>query len=109
MFIGAVTDLLSVALTAGMFHYGYFMAAIIFGLLSGLISVILNITKKNSFHFTTLSTLAVLAVYASIIIYIMFHADGSLEFPLFGKNFKINKFILLGIVSAVFGSGIFGL
>jgi LytS/YehU family sensor histidine kinase len=47
IFIGAATDILSVALTAGMFHYGYFIAAMLFGALSGFIRVFINNSKKN--------------------------------------------------------------
>jgi hypothetical protein len=52
VFIGVTTDLLSVALTAGMFHYGYFLAAIMYGLLSGIVRTILNITEGKQVHFT---------------------------------------------------------
>jgi LytS/YehU family sensor histidine kinase len=45
MFIGAVTDLLSIFLTAGMFHYGYFLAAIFFGFFSGIINLLLTKSK----------------------------------------------------------------
>jgi hypothetical protein len=42
MFIGAITDLLAITLTAGMFHPGYFIAAISYGLFSGTIRTIIN-------------------------------------------------------------------
>lgn len=52
LFIGISTDILSVALTAGMFHYGYCIAATLMGLLSGLLSSLRNLTnnKKLLFH-----------------------------------------------------------
>lgn len=51
LFVGFSTDLLSVALTAGMFHYGYCIAASLFGLLSGLILTLRNFTKNNKLFF----------------------------------------------------------
>jgi LytS/YehU family sensor histidine kinase len=51
IFIGAATDLLSIALTAGMFHYGYFIAAMMYGLLSGIVKTILNITRGKQVRF----------------------------------------------------------
>jgi LytS/YehU family sensor histidine kinase len=45
VFIGGVTDLLSIALTAGMFHYGYFISACTYGLLAGFVRSIINISK----------------------------------------------------------------
>jgi LytS/YehU family sensor histidine kinase len=52
LFVGFGTDLLSVALTAGMFHYGYCIAAGLFGLLAGLVSSIKSISgnRKVVFH-----------------------------------------------------------
>lgn len=51
LFVGVTTDLLSVALTAGMFHYGYCIAAALFGLLAGLISTLRNLSNNKKFIF----------------------------------------------------------
>jgi LytS/YehU family sensor histidine kinase len=48
LFIGAITDILTVILTAGMFHYGYFIAALAYGFFSGLVRTIINYTKNKS-------------------------------------------------------------
>lgn len=37
LFIGAITDLLTIIITASSFHYGYFIVCIICGLISGLL------------------------------------------------------------------------
>lgn len=42
---GAIIDALAVALSAGFFHYGYFIAAILTGMLSGLLRVAITTSK----------------------------------------------------------------
>lgn len=58
IFIGGMTDLLTVALTAGVFHYGYLIAAMAYGLIGGLIKSIFNFSKQKQ---------TVFAIYASIL------------------------------------------
>jgi LytS/YehU family sensor histidine kinase len=71
VFIGAATDLLSIALTAGMFHYGYFIAAMMYGLLAGIVKSILNITKGKQVRFAFWSTLLIGIVGLASVLYIM--------------------------------------
>ncbi len=56
---GAAIDLLTVTLSAGFFHYGYFMAAMLTGLLSGSLRSVINAAKvskyKNLFLMLALS------------------------------------------------------
>lgn len=59
MFIGALTDLLSIVMTAGIFHYGYFIAALGYGLLSGLIKSVYSYSSKNKFMFAILATIVI--------------------------------------------------
>ncbi|MGL4769059.1 MAG: hypothetical protein ACRCW6_02415 [Mycoplasmoidaceae bacterium] len=47
MLLGASTDILTIIFTAGVFHYGYFFAAIFFGLIGGLLKIIANFTRKH--------------------------------------------------------------
>jgi predicted membrane protein len=51
LFVGISTDLLSVALTAGMFHYGYCIASALMGLFAGLICSLRNSSKTNKLYF----------------------------------------------------------
>jgi LytS/YehU family sensor histidine kinase len=88
MFIGAVTDLLSVALTAGMFHYGYFIACILFGLLSGMVRVLLNSTKGKQVNFALLSSIVIGAIAIVSIIYVLLLPPGPIEIR-FGIKFLI--------------------
>lgn len=58
LFIGMLTDLLSVLMTAGIFHYGYFVAAIAYGLIAGLIRTFVTFSSKNKLRFAIYSTIA---------------------------------------------------
>jgi LytS/YehU family sensor histidine kinase len=89
MFIGAVTDLLSIALTAGMFHYGYFIACILFGLLSGLVRVLLNSTKGKQVNFAIMSSLAIGAIAVVSIVYVMLLPEDPISIT-FGVKFSIH-------------------
>lgn len=70
MVLGAATDGLTIVFTAGVFHYGYFLAAIAFGLIGGLIRVMISWSIKNKKIFflsanflIILSTIAVATFY----------------------------------------------
>ena len=62
--IGAATDFLTISLTGGVFHIGYFISAAFFGLLGGMIKYIVNISNKNEFKFSLFST--ILLVFTGI-------------------------------------------
>jgi asparagine N-glycosylation enzyme membrane subunit Stt3 len=94
MFVGAVTDLLSVALTAGMFHYGYFIAAILYGLLGGLIRSVINITHGKQVEFLFISTIIILLVMALSIMYINLvdlGVTGTFSGTVLGLNIELTK------------------
>jgi hypothetical protein len=67
--------LLSVALTAGMFHYGYFLAAMMYGLLSGIVKTILNIAKGKQVRFAFWSTLLIGVVGLASVLYIVLQPE----------------------------------
>lgn len=60
MFIGAITDLLSIIMTAGIFHYGHFIAAMGFGILSGLIKAFYTYSNKKNLESGIIATVIVL-------------------------------------------------
>lgn len=62
MFVGALTDLLSIIMTAGIFHYGYFIAAIGFGLISGLVKSVYTYSEKNKLTFAIVSSIIMFIV-----------------------------------------------
>jgi hypothetical protein len=67
LFIGAATDILTVTLTAGMFHYGYFISALAYGFFSGIIKNILSLNKKKNL-FVSLGISFILMVITSIFV-----------------------------------------
>ncbi|MDR3330341.1 MAG: hypothetical protein LBS76_03610 [Mycoplasmataceae bacterium] len=105
MFIGAVTDLLSIALTAGMFHYGYFIACILFGLLSGLVRVLLNSTKGKQVNFAIMSSLAIGAIAVVSIVYVMLLPEDPISIT-FGVKFSIHLWQLSLIIGGIYGLGL---
>lgn len=62
MFIGALTDLLSIIMTAGIFHYGYFIAAIGYGLFAGLVKSIFSYSKKSNSVFALVATIIMVLI-----------------------------------------------
>ncbi|WP_052664030.1 hypothetical protein [Mycoplasmoides alvi] len=73
---GACIDLLAVALSAGFFHYGYFLAAMLTGLIAGVIRSVITTSKLSKYHdlllaifstlFLILSTSIVIAVFINV-------------------------------------------
>lgn len=78
MLVGALTDILSIIMTAGIFHYGYFIAAIGFGLMSGLIRSIFTYSGKNKFMYAIMATvvMVVTAIIALIFTYTFIDPHG---------------------------------
>lgn len=64
MFIGAAVDFLAVALSGGVFHYGYLISAMAFGVFAGLVKTIIVYSGGNNFRFCIYST-AILGLVAS--------------------------------------------
>ncbi|WP_162150121.1 Asp-tRNA(Asn)/Glu-tRNA(Gln) amidotransferase subunit GatC [Mycoplasmoides pirum] len=65
---GAAIDLLAVTLSAGFFHYGYFMAAMLTGLLAGSLRSVINLSKVSKRKDLILVICLTLFVIVSIII-----------------------------------------
>jgi LytS/YehU family sensor histidine kinase len=114
MFVGAVTDLLSVALTAGMFHYGYFIAAILYGLLGGLIRSIINATRGKQLEFNLISTGVIAAVMGLSILFVNIInlsdadpiKDGKFVTSLLGMNIILTRMQVSWVIATVFITGI---
>ncbi|MCV3743727.1 hypothetical protein OF377_02465 [Ureaplasma sp. ES3154-GEN] len=107
IFIGAMTDLLSVALTAGVFHYGYLIAAMAFGLIGGLIRIVLTTSKRKDMVFAIYSSLTTLVIGAGILLFLKF-ATGNEGFKidLFGLNLSLTTDRMLIIIGVFFGLSI---
>ena len=100
LIIGALTDLLTVALTSGMFHYGYFIICMAYGLIGGLISSLLNGRKKyNLVNFSLWSTLIMAVLTAAYCLYINFAGTEVYVISVFSLDLSISKYIIIWIVS----------
>ena len=104
LIIGALTDVLTVALTSGMFHYGYFIICMAYGLIGGLISSLLNNRKKhNLVNFSLWSTIIIAILTTAYCLYINFRqtADGGSIYVIsaFSLDLKISKYVIIWIVS----------
>ncbi|MGL4647392.1 MAG: hypothetical protein ACRCVI_01565 [Mycoplasmoidaceae bacterium] len=109
MFIGGATDLLTIALTAGVFHYGYFIGAITYGLLGGLIRSLVNFSKRKEWKFALYSSLSIILVSFFISMYFAFFQEGAYNFTLtisllsYDIEIKIWHIILMICATATLG------
>ncbi|GMO15695.1 MAG: hypothetical protein Ta2E_06730 [Mycoplasmoidaceae bacterium] len=96
LFIGAATDILTVTLTAGMFHYGYFISALAYGFFSGMIRNLFLINKKNKLAINLFISLAVTIIVCSLMnLYLVEMAapyGGALSLEVFNIPFKLSSF-----------------
>ncbi|AFP80712.1 Aspartyl/glutamyl-tRNA amidotransferase subunit C-like protein [Mycoplasmoides gallisepticum CA06_2006.052-5-2P] len=68
MISGIIIDLLAVTLSAGFFHYGYFVVAILTGMLAGMIRSLLTTSKYSKYRNFSLSVYLSLLVIASFLL-----------------------------------------
>lgn len=106
LFIGAFTDLLTVGITAGMFHYGYFIVAMAYGYFSGLIRTIITLSRKKELSFLSLSSLFMALVFSLLLCFIIFVNNLDVyTIGLFGVDITFRKETLEIIFSCVFVIG----
>ncbi|MDE6477541.1 MAG: hypothetical protein K2L48_05210, partial [Mycoplasmoidaceae bacterium] len=72
LFIGAFTDLLTVGMTAGMFHYGYFVVAMAYGFFSGIVRTIISLSKDKEISFLALSSIFVTFIAVALFLFIYY-------------------------------------
>lgn len=89
IFIGAFTDLLTVILTSGIFHYGFFISAMGYGLLSGLVKTIIVLSKNHNFSLAVLNSFLLLILGLCTIIIFQWLPD----------HYSINSFIKIDFLS----------
>ncbi|WEK83274.1 MAG: hypothetical protein L3I91_01045 [Mycoplasma sp.] len=101
LFIGGLTDLLTIALTSGVFHYGYFFVCLSYGVLAGLIKSITNWVKNDTTKFLFIGTIvsAVLTVLFSLFVAFQPMDTFTIEFLSTGLTF--NKLALITFVGCV--------
>lgn len=101
LFIGAMTDLLTIALTAGVFHYGYLVAAMAYGLISGIVSEIFKSTKNRIWWKAILGTVILIICNLILTAFFIWQTNNftiAFSISLFGKHFNIDVRILLGVL-----------
>ncbi len=105
MFLGASIDFLVVALSAGVFHFGYFIIAILFGFLGGIIKSLLLSSKKSYLKFCIFSTVFVCLL--SIISILLFFAKDNnyqsfvISFLSFTFELNLMSVILVIVISSI--------
>lgn len=87
MCIGAATDFLTISLTGGVFHIGYFLSAIFFGLIGGIIKYIVNLSHKDEFKFCLYSTILFIITWIVTFILLFFISGDQNWYKLFSFSF----------------------
>lgn len=91
LFIGGITDILSICLTAGMFHYGYFIVGLAYGLFSGLFKSLLIKIKDDAVKFAMYATLILIVVAGSGFGFIMYQKYEYFNVSILSYDIKIYK------------------
>ena len=90
LLIGGITDLLTIALTAGMFHPGFFIIVLAYGIIAGLFKSITIIFKNNNIKYAILASLIYIVVTLLLILYIWYQ-----QYPNFVVSILAKKFIFI--------------
>ena len=103
--IGGATDFLTISLTTGVFHIGYFLSAMFFGLVGGMIKNIVSLSNKNEFKFCLYSTiLFIISLLASFVMLYYFAGDQNwlklFTFNFLGIDIDIRLYGLIFLVAA---------
>ncbi len=100
MFIGGMTDLLSVAMTAGVFHYGYLIGAIGYGLFGGIIRMLFNWSKAKAWLFTVYATIISCLVGFVICGFLLWFVETkTFEITIMSLTIAIQKEAMVGIIA----------
>lgn len=90
---GAIIDVLTIALSAGFFHYGYFIAAVLTGLIAGLMRSTITFSRVSKFNDLFLALYSTLFIFVSLALTIgilnKILGTNSLQLTLPGLNFQI--------------------
>jgi len=104
VFVAAITDLLSVLLSAGMFHYAFFVIALWYGLLAGSVKSIINISKNSQFKFTLLSIIGIAAVAVCNIMMVYYTKTDSFGGTIIGIDIFLPKTVFIWILLVFYAS-----
>lgn len=98
MCLGLAVDLLTITYSGGIFNFGYLMAAVLFGLIGGLIRMLLSSTKSNEFKFTVWSSIISILVVAGSLTPIILSDQDVFFLSFFGVDINISKMIIFIIL-----------
>lgn len=102
LFIGAMTDFLTIVITASSFHYGYFIVCILCGLISGLLHFLWNVSIKNKLFFSILSSVIYVLLLALILTYVWWLPLDSFNISLLNWDIVVTKQIIIWIFTGLF-------
>lgn len=103
LLIGGITDLLTIALTAGMFHPGFFIILLTYGLVAGLFKTASIAFKNNNFKFAVFGSITFILITVLLIVYIYVQQYATFNVQLFSHDFIFTKAILSIILLVTLG------
>ena len=103
LLIGGITDLLTIALTAGMFHPGFFIISLAYGLVAGLFKTASIAFKNNNFKFAIFGSITFILITTLLIVYIYVQQYTSFRVQIFSHDFVFSKAVLSIILGATLG------
>lgn len=100
MCLGAAIDILTITYSGGLFHFGYFMSAILFGLIGGLIRMLVTNTNNSLFRFSLVSSILSTVIIMSSLIPIIISPTENYYISLFNFDLSMSRnFVILLLVS----------
>ncbi len=111
MCLGAAIDLLTITYTGGIFNYGYFLSAILFGLFGGMIRTLCTSPRgSTNLKFTIYSTIITILIVMGSASLIWFSNSSDVHtsyvISLMGFNFDITLYQIIFILCAIPAVGI---
>ncbi|MBQ2349544.1 MAG: ECF transporter S component [Mycoplasma sp.] len=103
LLIGGITDLLTIALTAGMFHPGFFIISLAYGIVAGLFKTASIAFKNNNFKFSVFGSITLILITALLIIYIYIQQYPNFKVQLFSHDFIFTKAALSITLTSTLG------
>ncbi len=101
LMIGGLTDLLTIALTSGVFHYGYFIICLTYGLLSGLLGSIFSFQKFKTMKFICFSSTLIVILEVLFITFVALQHYSTFDITIFSMTFSLTKMSIILIFSVV--------
>lgn len=98
MCLGAAIDILTITYSGGIFHFGYLMSAILFGLIGGLINMLVISTRDKELRFSIYSTLLTAVIIAISLIPILIGSTDKFLFSILNLNIELSRDAVLYIL-----------